>query len=141
MSLLGEAFGQVGGLVRTAPTLTRHSRLRHQIRAALDLRERALAQKEGLDSTIEDLAVIINFQTRRLSSITTQGTSRTPQWGASGLALLVTLGCAALAYFLGIRSLPEWWGYLVAVVAFFATALFLLVSIAALLTRGPSRSG
>jgi hypothetical protein len=136
MPSLGSTLGSIGDAVRTAPTLTRHSRLRHQIRAALDLREKALAQPEDLDGAIRDLTEIINFQTARLLAVTKGSSPLKPQWAAVWGGAITALICVALGFFFGIRNLPQWWGWLIAIPSFAAALLFVLVSLVAIFSRG-----
>jgi len=121
MAFLTDQFGELGGVICTMLGLTRHSRIRDQLKATVDLYEQVI-KHEGLQKSSADLVQVISLQTQRLlDSSTTVG--RAWNWPAALLAWTIGGGFAT-----GVWQLSDawgtWWATLIIIVLGLIGALF-----------------
>jgi len=124
--------GAIGGFLG----LTRHNRLREQLRGSLDLLALAKQHSELTEAT-DDLVKVITVQARRLLAVVDPERPRRWDWGTFAVGIACTGGVAWAEWILwGHRN--NWWAIpLLLVVAVFLFA-FLVVSFQALFERRSS---
>jgi hypothetical protein len=100
---LGDSLGEIGGVIRTMLGLTRHSRVREQIRETAELYGETI-KHEGLAESSADLAAVLKVHTKRLLDMA--GTSkRSWNWSALIVSWLVAAGFGVAGWYL-----PPYWG-------------------------------
>jgi hypothetical protein len=132
MGGLGNQIGEIGGVIRTMLGLTRHSRIRDQIRGTVELYEMT-AKYEALSGASADLAQVISQQTNRLLETST-ATGR--QWNWS--SFIVSWIVAALFGFFAYLLEPDWgtwWGTLLIVIVGVPGALMVVAGLGVLLQQ------
>jgi hypothetical protein len=107
---ISESFGEVAGVIRTMLGLTRHSRLRDQIRGTVELYALTSTHPE-LSKSSSDLAKVLEHQTGRLLEAAT-GRKRQWNWAALVFCWFVAAVCGYGCYLIWTQ-LPSWWGYLI----------------------------
>ena len=51
------------------------------------------------------------------------------------VAVVCRMTCGLIAFFVGVRSTPNWWGYLIAVPLFCGAAVFVITAVVAIATK------
>ncbi len=129
---IGDQIGEIGGVIRTMLGLTRHSRLRDQIRGTIDLYE-LTSKHDALAAASSDLAEIITQQTSRLVE-TSSATGRQWNWGSFIVSWVIGAAFAVAAYYLA-PNWGTWWATLAIVVSGLAGSLFVLVGLIVLFQK------
>lgn len=137
MPSLSDSIGEISGVIRTMLGLTRHSRIRDQIKGNLDLYE-AMVDHEELLTASSQLAQLITRQTNDLCK-TSQQQGRQWAWGPCALAWIVA-GAFAYGAMLLTRFWGTIWGTSLIVVFWLVTAMFFAVGVALLLERKPENT-
>ena len=99
---LGDSIGEIGGAIRAMLGLSRHSRVREQIRDTAELYN-LTSTHEGLAAASENLAAVLTIQTKRLLDIASD-TGRQLNWASAIVAWAIALGLGYAAYVLW----PHW---------------------------------
>jgi hypothetical protein len=133
-----DSIGEIGGVMRTMLGLTRHSRIRDQIKGNLELYETMLAHEQLLTASSE-LAQLITRQTNNLCK-TSRQIGRQWAWGPCVLAWIVAGACGYGAVLLN-HHWATLWGTPLIVVLWLATALFFAVGVTLLLERKTEDNG
>jgi hypothetical protein len=118
------AVGDFAAAVRAFLGLTRHSRLREQLRETLDLYEKAVTRPE-LGKAAANLAAVIEIQsTVLLGVIARPATRRKWDWGGVAVGLAVTAATAWGLYHLAALRQYLWGWFVLLFVGFWATMFF-----------------
>jgi hypothetical protein len=132
MAGISNQMGEIGGVIRTMLGLTRHSRIRDQIRGTVELYEMT-AKYEELSGPSSDLAEVISTQTSRLLE-TSKATGRQWNWSSFVVSWIV----AALFGFFAYLLYPHWgtwWGTPLMVIVGTVGALFTVAGVGVLLQQ------
>ena len=133
------AVGELGGAVQSFLGLTRHSRLRAQIRDSLALYSAAKAHSE-LQSAQADLAKVIALQSAELLIAVDPKRAGKRDWSGAIVGFVLTgfIGALAWAMFVPWHLQQNWWGWLPNI-AILGIGLLLLLSSLSLLKRQPPK--
>jgi hypothetical protein len=123
---LSGQIGEIGGVIRTMLGLTRHSRLRDQIRGTVELYE-LTAKYDELSGPSADLAAVLAQQTKRLLE-TSGSTGRQWNWPSFIVSWMIAGLFGFVAYVLDSHW-GTWWGILLMVVVGLAGGLFALAGL------------
>jgi len=119
-------------MIRSMLGLTKHNRLRDQIRDTVGLYRQV--QKHGaLTQSADNLKQLIDIQTGQLLAITQQN-KRSWNWGAAILAFLIACVFAVPAWFL-YKSEQSWWEILLLVIVLLIMVVFLIAAFGVLFQR------
>lgn len=110
--------------------LTRHSRVRDQIRGTAELYALTV-EYDGLADATSDLAQVITRQTHRLLELSST-TKRSWNWGALILSWAIAAGLGVGAYYL-VPHWGSWWGTVLLVIVGLIGGLFLIAGLGTLL--------
>ena len=133
------AIGELGGAVQSFLGLTRHSRLRAQIRDSLVLYSAAKAHSE-LHTAQADLARVITLQTAQLLAATDPSRARQRDWSGAIVGFVFTgfVGARAWVMWVPWHLQRNWWGWIPIIATVGVGFLFLAASIG-LLRRQPPK--
>jgi hypothetical protein len=124
----------IAGAVRSFFGLTRHHRIREQLRDTVGLFAMVKEYPE-LKEAEADLAQVVKIQARRLRAvIEPERPPRKWEWGTFGVGAVCTLVLVAAEWWLwGYRA--EWWAIVLLVLVGVVILVFLIVSLQALFQR------
>jgi integral membrane sensor domain MASE1 len=133
MNAVPHAIGELGGAIQSVVGLSRHSRLRAQIRDSLSLYSAAKLHDE-LDDAQVDLARVITLQSAQLLADIDPSRAGRRDWSGAivGFAFTALVGSLAWAMWVPWDLRRYWWGWILIVVTggigivFFASAAALL---------------
>jgi hypothetical protein len=141
MSFVPQAIGEVAGAIRTSVDLTRHSRLRSQIRDTLALLAAAKEHPE-LEDARSDLVRVIILQSAQLWAELDPSRLGDRDWSGAIVGLVLTAGVGLFMWAMwqpwGLRA--HWWGWLLLAVVALLGILFLFASLG-LMRRQPRKAG
>jgi hypothetical protein len=132
------AIGELGGAIQSVVGLSRHSRLRAQIRDSLLLYSAAKLHDE-LDDAQVDLARVITLQSAQLlADIDSSRSAGRRDWSGAivGFAFTALVGALAWAMWVPWDLRRYWWGWILIVVTGGIGIVF-FVSAAGLLKKQP----
>jgi hypothetical protein len=129
---LSDQIGEIGGVIRTMLGLTRHSRIRDQLRGTIELYQ-LVEPYPDLAKAKADLASVIAQQTGRLVE-TSSATGRQWNWGAFIVCWVIAGGLGVGAYFLNPHW-GTWWATLLMVIVGMVGVLFGIAGLAVLLQK------
>ncbi|MGH9089830.1 MAG: hypothetical protein ACRDZR_00375 [Acidimicrobiales bacterium] len=132
MADISDSFGEIAGVLRTMLGLTRHSRLRDQIRGTVDLYD-SIAVHTELSKSKEDLQKVIEYQTSRLLEAASSG-KRKYNWAALVVCWVISFLAGYGSYQIW-STLPYWWGYLIFAVVVLVGVLFFVAGIGTFLQQ------
>jgi hypothetical protein len=132
MPEIGESIGEIGGVIRTMLGLTPNNRVRDQIRETAELYSLTI-QYEGLASSSDDLAQVVDLHTKRLVEMAS-GSGRSWNWAALIVCWMVAGALGVAAYFLKPHW-GTWWGTLLMIVVGFIGFLFVIAGVGTLLQQ------
>ncbi|SRR6266550_4991581 len=133
------AVGELGGAVQSFLGLTRHSRLRAQIRDSLALYSAAKAHSE-LHTAQADLARVIALQAAELLITVDPSRAGKRDWGGAIVGFVFTAFVGALAWVMWVpwHLQRNWWGW-VPIIATVGIGLIFLAASFGLLKRQPPK--
>jgi len=112
--------------------LTRHSRVREQIRETAELYALTI-RYEGLSDSSSDLAIVLQRHTKRLLEMT-ESTKRSWNWSALIVSWLIAGALGVAAYYLA-PYWGSWWACGLMVIVGLSGALFVIAGIGTLLQQ------
>jgi hypothetical protein len=127
-----DGIGEIGGVIRTMLGLSRHSRIRDQIRGTVELYDMTV-RHEGLRKASGDLARVIEQQTGRLVEVA-ETSKRAWNWAALIVAWIVAGAFGAGMYFLA-SDWGTWWGTLLMLVFGLGGVLLFIAGLGTLLQK------
>jgi hypothetical protein len=130
MPNLSGSMGEINGMIRSMLGLTRHSRLRDQIRDTTELYELTV-KHDGLADASSDLAQVINQQAKRLLE-RSSASGRRWNW-ASLIVCWVIAGLLSLGGYALSSHWGSWWGTLLMIIDVFVGVLFAVAGVGTLL--------
>jgi integral membrane sensor domain MASE1 len=135
------AIGELGGAIQSVVGLSRHSRLRAQIRDSLSLYSAAKLHDELADAQV-DLARVITLQSAQLLADIDPSRAGLRDWSGAivGFAITAMVGALAWAMWVPWDLRRYWWGWILIVVTGGIGIVF-LVSAAGLLRKQPPKGG
>lgn len=132
MVAITDSVGELAGVVRSMFGLTRHNRLRDQLRDTIALYQLAAAS-ENLEQSTSNLRQVVDLQTARLLAITSQN-RRKWAWGGSILALVIA-GVFAIPGVYLLREPSSWWVVVLLTVDALVVFTFVVASVGVLVQR------
>jgi hypothetical protein len=121
--------------LRTALGLTRHGRLRGQLRDSLELFAKSKEHSE-LQKATEDLSHVINLEAGRLRSLVEpEKPPRKWDWGGATVGSVLAVLIAILEWRLVWPHIAEWWAVVLAIGGGLTILVFVIVSAQLLFER------
>ncbi len=137
MQTLQTSLGEIGGVVRTLFGLTRHNRLKTQIRESVELYGLTI-QYVDLEDASKNLRNVITTETGKLVE-TSSSASRSWNWPAAFVSWAIA-GFASIPELAYWSDWQSWWKVLIMVLSTLVGLIFLIVGFGVLLEQkvGPS---
>lgn len=138
VNVVPHAIGELGGAIQSVVGLSRHSRLRAQIRDTLVLYSAAKEHDELTDAQAA-LARVITLQTAELLAGLDPSRAGQRDWGGAivGLVLTALIGTLAWAMWVPWDLRRWWWGWILIAVVVAVGLLLLAVSLSLLKKQPP----